>query len=63
MYWFFGILFCLEAHLPGPEGSGEELGFPTGQEILIALGNGEGEGEGVGGAGGYWEEGRNWKFL
>ena len=44
-----------------PEGVGEELGFPTGQETLTALGNGEGGGEGVGGVGGYWEEGRKWK--
>ena len=66
MDWLFGILACLDAHLPGPGGRGEELGFPTGQETLTALGNGEGGGEGVGGmggAGGYWEEGRKWKFL
>ena len=45
------------------EGGGEELGLPTGQETLTALGTGEGGGEGVGGAGGYCEEGRKWKFL
>ena len=61
MDWLFGILACLDAHLPGPGGRGEELGFPTGQETLTALGNGEGGGEGVGGAGGYWEEGRKRK--
>ena len=61
MYWLFGILVCFDAHLPGPGGRGEELGFPTGQETLTALGNGEGGGDGVGGAGGYWEEGRKWK--
>ena len=61
MDWLFGILACLNAHLPGPGGRGEELGFPTGQETLTALGNGEGGGEGVEGAGGYWEEGRKWK--
>ena len=44
-----------------PEGAGEELGFPTVQETLTALGIGEGGGEGVGEAGGYWEEGRTWK--
>ena len=38
-------------------GRGEELGFPTGQETLTALGNGEG------GEGGYWEEERKWKFF
>ena len=61
MDWLFGILACLDAHLPGPGGSGEELGFLTGQETLTALGNGEGGGEEVGDAGGYWEEGRKWK--
>ena len=65
MDWLFVIRACLDAHLPGPGGSGEELGFPTGQETLTVLGNGEGGGEGVGGAGlgGYWEEGRKWKFF
>ena len=63
MYWLFGILVCLDAHLSRPGGRGKELGFPTGQETLTALGNGEGGGEGVGGAGGYWEEGRKWKFF
>ena len=58
MDWLFGILACLDAHLPGPGGRGEELGFPTVQETLAALGNEEGGGEGVGRAGGYWEEGR-----
>ena len=58
MYWIFGILVCLDAHLPVPGGRGEELGLPTGRETLTALGTGEGGGEGVGGAGGYWEEGR-----
>ena len=64
MDWLLGILACLDAHLPGPGGRRKELGFPTGQETLTALGNGEGGGEGVGrvgGAGGYWEEGRKWK--
>ena len=63
MYWLFGILVCLDAHLPGLGGSGEELGLPTGQETLTALGTGEGGEEGVGRAGGYWEDGRKWKFL
>ena len=61
MDWLFGILACLDAHLPGPGGRGKELGFPTGQETLTALGNGEGGGERMGEAGGYWEEGRKWK--
>ena len=54
MDWLFGILVCLNAHLPGPGPGGrwEELGFPTGQETLTALGTGEGGGEGVGGASG-----------
>ena len=63
MYWPFGILVCLDAHLPRPGGKGEELELPTGQETLTALRTGEGGGEGVGGVGGYWEEGRKWKFL
>ena len=63
MYWLFGILVCLDAHLPRPGGTGEELGLPTGQETLTALRIGERGGERVGGVGGYWEEGRKWKFL
>ena len=38
-------------------------GTSTGQETLTALRTGEGGEEGVGGVGGYWEEGRKWKFL
>ena len=53
----------MDAHLPGPGVRGEELGLPTGQETLTALGTGEGGGNGMGGMGGYWEEGRKWKFL
>ena len=56
MYWLFGILVCLVAHLPGPGGRGEELGLPTGQETLTALWTGEGGGEGMEGVGGKWEE-------
>ena len=63
MYWLFGILVCLNAHLPRPGGWGEELELPIGQETPTALRTGEGGGEGVGGVGGYWEEGRKWKFL
>ena len=63
MEWLFGILACLASHLPGPGERGKDLGFPTGQETLTALGNGEGGGEGVGGVRGYWEEGRKWKFF
>ena len=48
MYWLFGILVCLDAHLPRPGGSGEDLELPTGQETLTALGPGEGGGEGGG---------------
>ena len=59
MEWLFGILACLDAHLPGPGGRGEELGFPTGQETLTALGNGEGGGEGVGERGGVGRRGGN----
>ena len=63
MYWLFGILVCLDAHLPRPGGRGEELELPTGQETLTALRTGEGGGEGVGGMGRYWEEGWKWKLL
>ena len=57
MYWLFGILVCLDAHLPGPGGRGEELGLPTGQETLTALRAGEGGGEGVGrgGSGNFYK--------
>ena len=47
MYWLFGILVCLDDHLPRPGGSGKELELPTGQETLTALRAGEGGGEGV----------------
>ena len=40
---------CLDTHLPGPGGRGEELELPTGQETLTTLRDGEGGGEGVGG--------------
>ena len=50
MYWLFGILVWLDAHLPRPGGRGEELELPTGQETLSALRTGEGGGEGVGGS-------------
>ena len=60
---FFGILVCLDAHLPRPGGRGEELELPTGQKTLTALRAGEGGGEGVRGVGGYWEEGQKWKLL
>ena len=63
MYWLFGILVCLDAHLSRPGGSGEELELPTGQETLTALRTGEGEGEEVEGVGGYWEKGQKRKFL
>ena len=63
MYWLFGILVCLGAHLPRPGERGKELELPTGQETLTALRAGEGGGEGVGAVEGYWEEGRKWKLL
>ena len=63
MYWLFGILVCLDAHLPRPGGRGEELELPTGQETMTALRTGEGVEEGVEGVEGYWEEGRKWKLL
>ena len=53
MYWLFGILVCLDAHLPRPGGRREKLELPTGQETLTALRTGEGGGEGLGGVGGY----------
>ena len=59
MYWLFGILVCLDAHLPRPGGSGEELEFPTEQETLTALRTGEG----VGGMGGYGEIGEEVEIL
>ena len=54
---------CLDAHLPGPGGRGEELELPTGQETLTALEDGEGGGGGVRGVGGCWLEGRKWRLL
>ena len=63
VFWIFGDPVCLDTHLPGPGGSGEELDLPTGQETLTALRDGEGGGEGVGGVGGCWEEGRKCKLL
>ena len=63
MDWLFGILVCLDAHIPRPGGRREELELPTGQETLTALRTGEGVGEGVGEIRGYGEEGRMWKFL
>ena len=51
MYWLFGILVCLDAHIPRPGGRAEDLELPTGQETLTALRTGEGGGEGVGGNG------------
>ena len=63
MYWLFGILACLDAHLPGPGGRGEELELPTEQEALTALRTGEGGREGVEVMGGIGEEGSMWKFL
>ena len=62
-YTGFGDPVCLDTHLPGPGGSGEELELPTGQETQTALRDGEGRGEGVGGMGGCWEEERKWKLL
>ena len=53
----------MDAHLPRPGGSREELELPIGQETLTALRTGEGGGEVVWGVEGYWEEGRKWKFL
>ena len=55
MYWLFGTLVCLDAHLPRPGGRRDELELPTGQETLTALRAGEGGREGVGGVGGWWE--------
>ena len=63
MYWLFGILVCLDAHLPRPGGRGEELEFPTGKETLVDLRTGKGGREGVGGVRGLWEEGQKWKLL
>ena len=42
MDWLFGILACLDAHLPGPGGRGEELELPTGLEALTAIRDKEG---------------------
>ena len=48
----FGDPVCLDTHLSGPGGRGEELELPTGQETLTAFRDGEGGGEGVGKRGG-----------
>ena len=58
MYWLFGILVCLDAHIPRPEWTEEGLGLPTGQGTLPSLRTREGEG-GVGGKG---EEGGGGNF-
>ena len=63
MHRLFGILVCLDAHLPRLGGRGEELELPTGQETLTALRDEEGGGERIWGVGGCWEEGRKWKLL
>ena len=47
----FGDPVCLDTHLPGPGGRGEELELPTGLEALTALR----DREGGGGGGGEWE--------
>ena len=44
----FGDPVCLDTHLPGPGGRGEELELPTGLEALTALRDGEGGGGGGG---------------
>ena len=59
----FGDPVCLDAHLPGPGGRGEELELPTGQENWLLLGMEReeerewGEWEGVG------RRGRNGNFY
>ena len=57
--WLCGSLVCLDAHLPRPGWSGEDLGLITGQGTLTALRTVEG--------GGKWKEreenGKRWKFL
>ena len=47
MYWLFGILFSLDAHIPKPGWRGEGLGLPTGQGALPSLRTGGVEGKGV----------------
>ena len=63
MYWLFGILVCLDAHLPGPGGRREEFELPTGQETLTALRDGEGGGKGVGEREGVGRRGGNGNFY
>ena len=63
MYWILALQSVWTLTFPGPGGRREELGLPTGQETLTALGDGEGGGEGVGRVGGWWEEGLKWKLL
>ena len=51
-------LVCLDAHLPRPGWSGENLGLPTRQGTFTGEGGGE-----RGRVGGKWEKGRRWIFL
>ena len=64
MYWLCGSLAGLDAHLPRPGWKGENLGLPTGQGTLTALGTREGGPEKLGEgerSKGKWREMGDWE--
>ena len=61
MFWYFGTLVYVDAHLPRPGCRGEGLGLLTGQDSLPSLNQGGRGRRGCGEAGGDWEEGRKCK--
>ena len=60
MYWIFGSLVYLAAHLHSR--GWRALDFPQGRAPWLLLGL-ERRGGGVVGVGGKWEDERRWKFL
>ena len=63
MFWLFGTLVHLDAHLPRPGQRREGLGLPKGQGTLPSLKEGVAGRRASGRVGEEWEEGRKCKFL